>query len=223
IAVHLHGGFVFWDSDGGPFSWYSSANSNFLEGLSFLPEQLVPPPAPPATAKYDYPNDQSARTIWYHDHAYAITRTNVYAGLASAYLITDPQEQTLIDNGVIPGAGLPPLERLGIPLIIQDKTFWDGPTGGDPTYATIVTGAQKGDLWYANKYEGADAPFLPPMTLPPDPAMLQPPVIPTARFGLAPGGQPLEVPSAIPEFFADTILVNGAPYPTTTVAPTRVR
>src|SRR5262249_37481141 len=86
----------------------------------------------------------------------------------------------------------------------------------------IVTGAQKGDLWYANKYEGADDPFLPPMTLPPDPAMLQPPVIPTARFGLAPGGQPLEVPSAIPEFFADTILVNGAPYPTTTVAPHRV-
>src|SRR5215467_1098784 len=222
IAIHLHGGFVFWDSDGGPFSWYSSANNGmpFVTGLSFLPTQEIAP----GIAKYDYPNDQSARTIWYHDHAYAVTRTNVYAGLASAYLITDDQEQNLINTGVYPGNDLTDSTgRLGIPLIIQDKTFWDGDMGGDPTYATTVRGAEPGDLWYANKYEGAEDPNLPPMTLPPDPAMLQPPIEPTARFGLVPTAEPLPFPSAIPEFFADTTLVNGAPYPTFEVAPKRLR
>jgi hypothetical protein len=27
IAVHLHGGLVFWDDDGGPFHWFSNANN----------------------------------------------------------------------------------------------------------------------------------------------------------------------------------------------------
>ena len=34
-------------------------------------------------AEYYYPNDQSARLMWYHDHAYGITRTNAYAGIAT--------------------------------------------------------------------------------------------------------------------------------------------
>jgi hypothetical protein len=37
IAVHLHGSFVFWNSDGGPFQWYSSAvnGAAYVTGPSF--------------------------------------------------------------------------------------------------------------------------------------------------------------------------------------------
>ncbi|MGX5693451.1 multicopper oxidase family protein [Dermacoccus abyssi] len=42
-----------------------------------------------------YPNAQSARTLWYHDHAMAVTRFNVHAGLAGFYLIRDEVEDAL--------------------------------------------------------------------------------------------------------------------------------
>ena len=38
---------------------------------------------------YWYPNIQSARLMWYHDHAVGITRLNPYLGLASGYILTD--------------------------------------------------------------------------------------------------------------------------------------
>ena len=43
----------------------------------------------PGQADYFYPNDQSTRLGWYHDHAHGITRINAYSGLASGYLILD--------------------------------------------------------------------------------------------------------------------------------------
>ncbi len=62
-----------------------------------------------------YTNQQSARLMFYHDHAYGITRLNVYAGEAAGYLLQDPVEQALVASGVIPADQ--------IPLVIQDKTF----------------------------------------------------------------------------------------------------
>ncbi len=44
----------------------------------------------PGQAIYQYPNDQRATTLWYHDHALGMTRANVYTGLAGFYLIRDP-------------------------------------------------------------------------------------------------------------------------------------
>ena len=56
--------------------------------------------------------------MFYHDHAWGITRLNVYAGEAAGYLLTDPMEQSLIaPGGALDGLGL------GDPLIVQDKTF----------------------------------------------------------------------------------------------------
>ena len=71
---------------------------------------------PPGTATYYYPMDQSARLVWYHDHAIGITRTNAYAGIASALLIIDDFEIGLVNSGLLP-------DLVGIPLVIQDKTF----------------------------------------------------------------------------------------------------
>lgn len=90
-VVHLHGGHVPASSDGNP--------EEFL-----LPGQRV---------SYEYPNQQRAATIWYHDHALGITRLNVVMGLAGFYLIRDDEEEAL---------GLPS-GKYEIPLVIQDRSF----------------------------------------------------------------------------------------------------
>ena len=67
--------------------------------------------------------------MFYHDHAYGLTRLNVYAGEAAGYLLYDPAEEQALLNATVPGtiatnAGqtAPDLSHL-IPLVIQDKTF----------------------------------------------------------------------------------------------------
>jgi spore coat protein A len=154
--------------------------------------------------------------MWYHDHAYSITRINAYSGIATAYLMTDDAELQLISSGVLPQIGdlNGGLYTFGIPLVIQDKTFWDGPGGEDPNYASVVpAGAKRGSLWYPHVYEGASADNLPGMSLPPACGTG------TARWEVN-GGTPPPI-STVPEFFSDTILVNGAPYPTLGPLPPR--
>jgi spore coat protein A len=132
-SVHLHGGFTPWISDGGPFAWFAPDGSH---GESFLNNQILNPSAALNEAEYYYTNNQSARLVWYHDHAVGITRINAYAGIASAYVIRDSFE------GNLRGLGLPDFVENGgreIPIVIQDKIFvpanvasidptWTGPT-----------------------------------------------------------------------------------------------
>jgi hypothetical protein len=98
--------------------------------------------------------------MFYHDHSWGITRLNVYAGEAAGYMITDPVEQKLIADGVIPSDQ--------IPLIIQDKTFvpsaeqlYGDPAAGiygqDPTWDGARWGTE-GDLWYHHVYMPAQNP-----------------------------------------------------------------
>ncbi len=107
-----------------------------------------------------YTNQQSARLMFYHDHAWGITRLNVYAGEAAGYLITDATEQALISGGKIPG----PADT--IPLVIQDRTFV--PQGDpvtrtgqlyeqDPTWDESRWGGY-GNLWYHHVYMPAQNP-----------------------------------------------------------------
>ncbi len=171
-AVHLHGGLVPWTSDGGPFHWFTPPQAGSgvpVYGASVV--KWLPDRNGNLTDDYWYPNNQSARLMWYHDHAIGITRTNAYAGLASAYVILDAALESSL--------GLP---LVGVPWVFQDKTFWDPVV--DPNYALYVPGAQAGDLWYPYLYD-------------------------TQIFGKA--AAPL--PSAVPEFWADTMLVNGIAYP----------
>ena len=74
-VVHLHGAETKPDSDGYPEAWYTN---NFKEKGPLFEREI-----------YEYPNDQRASTLWYHDHAMGITRLNVYAGLEGLYLIHD--------------------------------------------------------------------------------------------------------------------------------------
>ena len=52
--------------------------------LNWLPD---PANGGALTDDYWYPNNQSARFMWYHDHAVGITRLNAYAGLATGYIL----------------------------------------------------------------------------------------------------------------------------------------
>jgi spore coat protein A, manganese oxidase len=62
---------------------------------------------------YHYPNNQDARTLWYHDHGVHITAPNAYMGLAAQYILHDPVEQALpIPHG-----------RYDVPFILKDAMF----------------------------------------------------------------------------------------------------
>lgn len=77
---------------------------------------------PPGTSyTHTYPQRQEAATLWYHDHAMAITRANVYAGLAGLYLLRDEYDTGRTDNPL----GLPAGE-FEVPLILQEKIFTAG-------------------------------------------------------------------------------------------------
>ncbi|KAL0941611.1 bilirubin oxidase, partial [Colletotrichum truncatum] len=64
---------------------------------------------------YYYPNSQSARTLWYHDHAIDHTAENAYYGQAGTYLLHDPAEDKL---GLPSGYGI-----YDIPLILSAKQY----------------------------------------------------------------------------------------------------
>ncbi len=191
--IHLHGGLVPWTSDGGPHAWWAPDGDH---GISFLNNQVLRPgqTVPVNEAEYYYPNNQGARVMWYHDHTFGNTRINAYAGIASAYVVYDDYELSLVAANHLPG----PLDPRTQYLVFQDKIFVSSDTvASDPDWFNVVNNSRLGDLWYPHIYD----PF---------------------RYELAPGGEPPD-PSAVPEFFADTILVNGSVYPYLEVEPRQYR
>ncbi|HQV62620.1 MAG TPA: hypothetical protein PKV19_01370, partial [Anaerolineales bacterium] len=198
-TLHLHGGLVPWISDGTPHQWITPAGetTKYPKGVSveYVPDMwfdsngnTVPAgtlgasnnPGDGAMTFY-YNSQQSARLMFYHDHAYGITRLNVYAGEAAGYVITDDVEKDLIDGtnvtGVNPdGFRLPQgpsgvgVARFGLPLVFQDKTFVDANTiaAQDPTWrwgtgavdpATGRRVPNTGDLWVSSVYMPVQNPW----------------------------------------------------------------
>ena len=179
-TIHLHGGVTPWISDGTTHQWITPAaetGTQYPNGVSVynVPDMGAQVPAGKPTSNngaqtFYYTNDQSARLMFYHDHAHGITRLNVYAGEAAGYLITDATEQALL-AGPLAGLGY------GTPLVIQDKTFVDARTIGyqDPTWSwgtgapfTYTDGKGKsttlrppntGDLWWPHVYQPAQNPY----------------------------------------------------------------
>lgn len=119
-TIHLHGGVTPWISDGTPHSWTTPAGENtvYPTGVTVtnVPD-MQPLNTTQGTLTFYYTNQQSARIMFYHDHAYGITRLNVYAGELSMFLLSDETERDLQARSVIPS------ESNTVPLIIQDKTF----------------------------------------------------------------------------------------------------
>ncbi|HUD26886.1 MAG TPA: multicopper oxidase [Burkholderiaceae bacterium] len=98
-VAHLHGASTLPDSDGYPEAWFTR---DWVQTGPFFTSRT-----------YQYPNDQPATCLWYHDHTLGINRLNVFAGLAGFYIIRDENEERL---------NLPagPYE---VPLLIQDRMF----------------------------------------------------------------------------------------------------
>jgi spore coat protein A len=91
VVVHLHGGRTPPEHDGYPTDTIN----------------------PGSVKEYDYPLDQPAATLWYHDHRMDFTGPHVYRGLAGFHLLRDDEED---------GLPLPRGER-EIPLMIADRSF----------------------------------------------------------------------------------------------------
>ena len=154
-VIHLHGGRTPWISDGTPHQWITPVEeiTPFTKGVSFQNVPDMPDPGD-GSQTYYYTNQQSARLMFYHDHAFGITRLNVYIGEAAGYLITDKYEQDLITRGLIPPDQ--------IPLIIQDKTFVDASEirkydplwnwGSGTPDGNGVRPPVEGDLWMPHVY-----------------------------------------------------------------------
>ena len=148
IVTHVHGAVGVGDeSDGYAEAWYLPKAKNIPASYAkrgtwydyFRSKALQRSGAPwgPGFATFQYPNDNRASTIWYHDHALGMTRLNVYAGPAGFYIIrggpagdnavTDSRGGT---RAVLPGPApaaedpFPPNKiYYEIPIAIQDRAF----------------------------------------------------------------------------------------------------
>lgn len=122
-VAHLHGGDSEYFSDGLPDAW--STPFADLEGGTTASGSGIPSAQQGRlfSKPYTYENDQEAGTLWYHDHALGITRTNVYMGLAGFYILRDANENGLRIPVLAGDAPVLPSHPYEIPIVIQDREF----------------------------------------------------------------------------------------------------
>jgi spore coat protein A, manganese oxidase len=207
VVTHVHGAVGVGDeSDGYAEAWYLPAANNIDPGFAtegtwynlFRSKAASKFGATwgPGFATFQYPNDQRASTIWYHDHALGMTRLNVYAGPAGFFLIRGGPagDDAVLDSrfgtrAVLPGPApkendqFPPNKTYyEIPIAIQDRSF-----------------NADGSLFYPDTREFFDeftGPFIPDSNV---------------------------SPIWNPEFFGNMIMVNGNTWPFQRVEQRRYR
>lgn len=195
MVPHVHGAHTNDHSDGYAEAWWLPAANNIpagyattgtyydiFKGLSPVGGTLWTP----GSAVFQYPNNQRAGTVWYHDHTLGMTRLNVYAGPAGFYLIRGgPSDMAAGLPGPAPKLKDKPGKKYyEIPIAIQDRSFYDD-----------------GSLFYPDTreyFDGFAGPYIPD---------------PTSDIS----------PIWNPEFFGNTMVVNGKTWPVLTVEPRRYR
>ena len=210
MITHVHGAIGVGDeSDGYAEAWYLPDVSNMPEGYAtagswydFFAAKAkanLGVEWGPGFATFQYPNENRASTIWYHDHALGMTRLNVYAGPAGFFIIRGGADgdEAVKDSrtgavAVLPGpapketddpASSQSLAYYEIPIAIQDRAFNDD-----------------GSLWYPKArdfFDGVVGPFIP------------------EEMGFSPMWNP--------EFFGNTLISNGATWPSLSVEKRRYR
>ena len=150
----------------------------------------MPAPGAGATTLY-FPNEQSGRLLWFHDNTLGLARLTVYGGQLALYLLTDPAEDQLVADGVLPADQ--------VPLVIEDKTFVPDDTqlaAEDPTWDRERWGA-RGSLWHPHVYQPRQNPYRLRRTQPHRPVGLRP-LVPQPRPGRHPrrrlGAEPVPRP-----------------------------
>ena len=185
IVTHVHGALGVGDeSDGYAEAWFLPAATNippgyategtwydFFEGKANGKFGVT---WGAGFAVFQYPNEQRASTIWYHDHTLGMTRLNVYAGPAGFFLVRGGPGDGNVKGFRAPQLGDPP---------------------GDPLYRDPDRhpGPQLQWRWLA--------------VLPGQPRVLR--WLHGAVYSATPGVPPIWNP----EFFGNTIVVNGRTWP----------
>jgi len=207
LVTHVHGAVGVGDeSDGYAEAWYLPAANNIPVGFAtagtwysfFAGKALANYGATwgPGFATFEYPNENRASTIWYHDHALGMTRLNVYAGPAGFYIVRGGPagDKAVVDTrfgsaAVLPGPApkandkFPPGKTYyEIPIAIQDRSF-----------------NTDGSLFYPDSRVFFDE--------------FAGPYIPFSNVS----------PIWNPEFFGNMIMVNGNTWPFQTVEQRRYR
>ena len=162
VSVHLHGGVTPPESDGYPTDLILPTRDPSHPGHGHGAEAWT---FSRGFKDYEYPNEQRAATLWYHDHRMDFTGPQNYRGLSGFYIIRDEVED---------GLPLPQGEK-EVPLMIADRIF-----------------KGEGSFYY-------------------------PSIDPTLE------GQPGVLGEYHKGVFGDTVLVNGAPWPTMEVSNTKYR
>jgi spore coat protein A, manganese oxidase len=210
IVTHVHGAVGVGDeSDGYAEAWYLPAANNIPAGYATegtwynffanKASQKYGVTWGAGFATFQYPNHNRASTIWYHDHALGMTRLNVYAGPAGFYIIRGGPsgDKAVLDS------------RSGITAVLPEPAPKEGdkfPT--NKTYYEIPIAIQDrsfntdGSLFYPDTrafFDGATA--------------SKPGFIPDTDLS----------PIWNPEFFGNTIMVNGNTWPFLNVEKRRYR
>jgi bilirubin oxidase len=206
IVTHLHGSHAAQESDGFAEAWYLPAATNIPANYAatgsfydFFKTEFFNKFGEtwtPGTATFRYENDQRAATLWYHDHTLGMTRLNVYAGPAGFYLLRGKAGNLDEADDLAPGVLPGPAPGLGANPF---GTFYEIPIAiQDRSFN------RDGSLFYAASRtffesflgDGFRGPFIPASDV---------------------------SPIWNPEFFANTIVVNGRTWPKLEVEPRRYR
>lgn len=206
IVTHLHGGHSGDESDGFAEAWFLPPATNIPAGYAtegtwyhhFKQKFAAKWGATwsPGTATFHYPNDQRATTLWYHDHTLGMTRLNVYAGPAGFYLIRGGADD--LPPGVLPGPAPSVDDAIGthyyeIPMAMQDRSFDANGALFYPDNRAFFEGLHQGQL---------QIPFVPEVGC---------------------DGVSDVSPIWNPEFFGNTVVVNGVTWPYLEVEQRRYR
>jgi len=208
IVTHVHGAVGVGDeSDGYTEAWYLPAASNIPSGYAekgtwydfFAGKALANYGSTwgRGFAEFQYPNLNRATTLWYHDHALGMTRLNVYAGPAGFFIIRGgPAGDAAVSDS-----------NTGLTAVLPGPAPRDGDKfPPNKTYCEIPIVIQDrsfnsdGSLFYPNTrafFDGIVGPF----------------GLPGSGFS----------PIWNPEFFGNTIMVNGNTWPFQTVEQRRYR
>jgi spore coat protein A, manganese oxidase len=210
IVTHVHGAVGVGDeSDGYSEAWYLPAAANVPAGYategtwrSFFAGKASATFGEawgPGFSTFQYPNRQRASTLWYHDHTLGMTRLNVYAGPAGFFLV----------RGGPQGDGAVRDSRTGAVAVLPGPAPREGDgLASKKTYAEIPMAIQDrafnadGSLFYPDSrefFDGATAD--------------NPGFVPNTDLA----------PIWNPEFFGNTLMVNGNTWPFQVVEQRRYR
>ena len=207
IVSHVHGAVgVGAESDGYAEAWYLPAANNIPQGFAaegtwynyFAGRAQASYGATWGTgfATFQYPNHNRASTIWYHDHALGMTRLNVYAGPAGFYIVRGGPggDKAVLDSRFRTVAVLPGPAPIDGDKFPPNKTYYEIPIAIQDRSLNA-----DGSLFYPDTrafFDEFTGPYIPDSNI---------------------------APIWNPEFFGNTIMVNGSTWPFQTVEQRRYR